>query len=311
MAYAADDALVLEVKEPVLTLRGAYPSSLVRAVNVRVPLGHDGAVLVGAERAFGAEHYLPSGGDAPGGGEDVVVAVVLVEFRAFDGMVAVGEAVVDEHRVPDKARSVGRHLRDGNSGVESSAALGPAVDEVCLAVLVPEGAGVNQPLPGLYQHGGLPFAAGILGLYHIDSVVGVTPVDEVFAVVVADGRGPYAVAVARVVVVFGGFEGLDGVVDDFPVYEVAAVENRQPRHVAEAGGGQPVVAVDLDEVGVGIVGVDYRVLVLAVAEVGDPYLADVFRRVGGSGLLGSRGSLRGAERQGREHYGFENVGVHV
>jgi hypothetical protein len=60
------------------------------------------------------------------------------------------------------------------------------------------------------------------------------------------------------------------VVDERPVDEIARVENRQAGDVAEARGDEPIVVADADGIGIGIVGEEDRILIMAVAEIGEP-----------------------------------------
>ena len=153
----------------------------------------DDAGVVGAVDGFGAADDLVAVGDAAAGGEDVVVAVAFVEFGAFDGGVMVGFSVEDELAVVEDGGGVGGHFADVEHVVASSGAgTCEGVDEVGVAVVVPEGAGVDPAFGLFHADDGGPVAGGILGFGHEDSEVGVSEDDVVGAVVVAEGGGPDA-----------------------------------------------------------------------------------------------------------------------
>ena len=181
-----------------------------------------------------SQHQLPTGGHTSRGRKDVVVAVAFVKLGALYGAVF---AVAIEHNPPlvDGLGAVWGKLDDCQNAIHPSARMGEGMDHVNLAIVVPQGAGVDIAVGLLYQHWLRPFLSRVLGAYHVDASVGIAPVDVVPAIVKPERGGPNAVAMLRLV------EGIviqsrQRVVDDLPVHQVARMENRQSRRTVEGGG---------------------------------------------------------------------------
>ena len=123
--------------------------------------------------------------------EDVVVAVALVELRAFDRRVVL--AAVEDHRaLVGHAAAVGAQRVDVQHAVEPDAAVRPRVHEVHLPVVVPERAGVD-PAPGLlHEVQRFPRSARIACAGHEDAEVRVADVDPEVPRVMTDRRRPEA-----------------------------------------------------------------------------------------------------------------------
>ncbi len=208
MYHSAVGAFVLEVEEPVFfSVGGVDPSALVGAVDVGQALFHYVAGFIGAPDVFRAKHFLPSGGYASGGGEDVVPTVALVEFCAFDGFVF-EVSVIDHFVLADGLFAVRGHLDHAEDALDTGAAAGIAVAYVGASVFVPDGARVNDSFGFVDVDERFPGACGVFGLGHEDAQIGITIIYIEFAVVVADGGSPYGVAVAGVfgrLSVFGHF----------------------------------------------------------------------------------------------------------
>ncbi len=123
----------------------------------------------------------------------------------------------------DGRLAVGCHFDHADDALDTGAAACISVGQIGFAVLVPEGAGVDDAFGGIDEHEGFPRTGGIFGLGHEDAQVGVAVVDVKLSVVIAYGRSPDGVAV-----VGGGKFGIvghnfDGVADYGPVYEVFGV----------------------------------------------------------------------------------------
>ena len=266
---AAVGVHVDEVEEPRIALDVVDPAALVGAGGLGVALVEHGAALVGPPRRLGAQDDLPAGLDAAGGSEDVVITVALIELGTLDrGMIAV--AVEDHDVLADETLAVGRHLADAQHALEPGARTGPAVDEVGLAVVVPQGAGIDDAQDLFDEVRLRPLAARVLRLGHVDPDIGIAPIDVVPAVVVTDSRGPDALAVLRPIeVIVRRLRSEDGV-DDLPVDQIGRVENLQTRHAVERRSGHPEVVAHARDVGVGIIGIEHGVLILPVAQIGRP-----------------------------------------
>ena len=144
------------------------------------------------------------------------------------------------------------------------------MNEVGVAVIVPEGAGVDPALGVLDAGKGGPGAGGVLGGGHEDAEIGVAEVDVKPAVVEADGRRPHAGTVGGGVEV--GVEGRgvarEGVGDDRPMHEIAGVQDGQAGEAGEGRSGHIEVIAGPAHIGVGIVGEDDGVFVRTRAVIG-------------------------------------------
>ncbi len=285
-------AAVLEMDEPPFARGRVDESPLVRAVDGRAALVQDDPLLEGSEDALRPQHRLPAALHAAGRGEDVDPLAAPVELRPLDRRVA-GAPVENLHRVVGDREPVGREPADRQDPVESRAALRPGVDEPEGTVGVAERARVDPPARLLHEAKRLPRAAGVAGPGGEDPQVGVSVPDLEPAIVVPDRRGPDAAAVPWDVVPRRG-EPRRRVPRERPVDEVLRVEDREPRHLVEARGDEPVVVADADDVGVGPVGDEDRVAVGAAVQ-----------RLHGARIRGRRRRRRrllrrvGEERQGR------------
>ncbi len=157
-----------------------------------------------------------------------------------------------------------------------------AVDQIGLAVVVPERAGVFETGLGDHRHGRAPRPFGPGGRRHEHALVGGGEVDVEQPVVMTDRRGPDAAGVAladRALVarhpragVVGGNragqvvfrrEGQLGqhVAQDRPVDQVLGLQHRQARREMEGRGDHVVAVAHPDHVGIRIVGVQDRVAI--------------------------------------------------
>ena len=270
MGNAPVQPAALEVQEPVLAIGGIHPRALVRAVGDTGALLEHHAILIGAHDAAAAHDHLPTGGHAPRRGKDVVPAVPLVDLGTLQGGVSL-RAVEEQVIVTDGLRAVRAHGEDAQPALEADAALGIAMHHPGPAVVIPEGAGVNQALAGKHQHGLLPRSQGILRAHHVDALVRHAVVDVELPVMEADGRGPHALGVpGRAVVAVG--DGLERVIHQLPVHQILAGEDGQAGGVVERGGGHVVGVAHADGVRIGVVAEDHRIAVGTVAVVGKPQL---------------------------------------
>ena len=162
-----------------------------------------------------------------------------------------------------EAGAIGLHGRDEHHTLEPRAGTGQRMGKVRAAVLVPEGAGVDEPSRTDHPDGRLPSARRILRPDHEDAAVRVTYIYIIPAVVVTDGGCPHAVSVLD-----GGMEGLVVVHERgahfLPVHEVCRVQDGKAREAVEGGGRHVEVLPYAAYVGVRVVqvkngiGVGYR-----------------------------------------------------
>ncbi len=268
-------AYILEVDKPVLAAVGSIdPAALMGTVDVGVALGKHYLALIRAPRALGAEYGFPAGGHSSGRRHYIVIAVALVEFCSLDGHVHI-MSVIHDFGLTYQALAVRSHLTHGKHTLQIGAAPGKAPRHVGLPVLVPERAGIDYTLGAGHELQWRPRALGVLGLGHEYAQVGVAVIYVEFAVVVAYRRSPHCIAVVHTILDEYSLVGetVDSIPDDSPVDQILGVKNRQTGHTVEARRGHIEVIADAHHIGIGIVGIDNRILVLAVAEVGHPYFA--------------------------------------
>jgi len=168
----------------------------VRAVDITVALRHDDARFIRPVDAARAEHRLPAMLDATGRGEHVVPARVLVQLRPFQRAVARQRVAIDDDLAGavEQAAPVRRHAAQRQHIVEAGPALGPGMDQVSLAVVIPQRGRVDDALAGQEQVRRAPGTGEILGRDHEHALVRVGIEDPEAAIVVAQAGRPYALA---------------------------------------------------------------------------------------------------------------------
>ena len=126
--------------------------------------------------------------------------------------------------------------------------------QISLAIIVPQGRRVYHSLTSLDEHGCLPLAYGIISLHHIDTMVGVAPIDIELARVVAYAGCPYSFAMAWLAVELYGRNLTQGIVDELPVDEVLGMQDRESRCTGETRCRHVEVISHATHVGIGVVG---------------------------------------------------------
>src|SRR5699024_9869617 len=122
---------------------------------------------------------------------DVVIIVPLIEFRTFYGWMII-VPVKGQYRFSDQLRAVGGHLLGHQQAVDTSPAAGKGMHQVRLAVVIPQRRGINESLPFLNQRWLGPLPGGIIRFHHVDTKIGIAPVDIKFPVMVPKAWGPDA-----------------------------------------------------------------------------------------------------------------------
>ena len=86
MNHTTISVLILEVEEPVFTILGIYPRTLVRTIHLLVfPLCHTYIFLVRTVWILGTQFYLPAILHSACRTHDIIISVALVELGSFDG----------------------------------------------------------------------------------------------------------------------------------------------------------------------------------------------------------------------------------
>ena len=144
------------------------------------------------------------------------------------------------------------------------------------AVFVPKRTSVDDAFTRFHQYRLSPRSFRIFGFYHESTLIGISPEDVKLTVVMADGRCPYAVTMFRT---FGSFYWGQSVrygsANDSPVHQIFGVEYLQSGQTVETGRCHVVIISYTAGIRVGIVCIEYRVLVLTVSLVGYPYLGNI------------------------------------
>ena len=153
---------------------------------------------------------------------------------------------------------------------DAGAALRPAVDEIKLAVVVPERTRINQPLARLDELRRRPFAGGIRGGGKINSKIGVGIKNPELAVVPTNRRRPDAFAMAHHGKMIRRRLNGENMGDDRPVDEILRVQDRQARHGVKTRRHQIKIIADADGIRVRVIGEQHGVLIGAVAAIRNP-----------------------------------------
>src|SRR6185436_11460169 len=116
----------------------------------------------------------------------------------------------------------------------------------------------------------------MFGLRHVDPEIRIRIKDKELTFVIANRRRPDAIAVLWFVKDVFGHLLLEDIPNDGPINQVLGVKYGQSRRGVEAGGCQIKIVANTDYIGVGVVSIEDRVFVSAVAIIGNPN----FRNVG-------------------------------
>ena len=271
--------LVLEMEEPVFTILGMHPTSLMRAVDVGLALSQHNLMFVRTVGRLGAHGQLETVGNTSRRTHNPVPALALIELRTFAGAILRAIAIKHDDGLSDSLGAIGRHLANGEHGGKLRARIGPSVDQIATAIVVPQRSGVDIALATNDTDWLFPLASGILRLDHIYTIVGVAPIDVVPPLMIADAGCPHASAMLgraemmeqRIVALI---EILQGIAHDFPVDQVLRVQDRQSRGALERGSRHVIILArgSYADIRVGVIGINHWVGVGAIAIVGRPHL---------------------------------------
>ena len=97
----------------------------------------DHLALIRTVNILAANSKLPTLRHSACRSQNIVIAVLLIEFRTFHSVVPLNLSVIDEHRTTYSNGSIGRKFAHSKHAVKSATAVGPSIDEIDLAVIVP------------------------------------------------------------------------------------------------------------------------------------------------------------------------------
>ena len=262
---------VLEMQKPPLSRRRVNERALVGPVDGRGTLREHNAALVWSANAARAENRLPTRSYAARRRKNVIPTVALVELRTLERRIPRQFAAVDHKpKVVDDFRPTGIQFVECENILDIGTAGGPGVNQVNAAIVIPKRTGIDDATTALHQRGSTPRSAWIGGGHEINSEIRIGIINPVFAGVKTDRRCPNAFAVLGRVENILRREARQRVSDQFPVYQVPGMKDRQPWHLAEAGADQPVVVPHPHDVRIRIVGMQHRIFICAVHAVGLP-----------------------------------------
>ena len=257
MRDPAEDAAVLEVHEPPVAVHVVDERALVGAVDRGgVLLEHD-PVLVRPVQLPGAEDHLVAVGHSSRRRVDPVPAALPVGLGALESEHPGKVRAVDDHlRGGEGGGEIRRDLEQGEAVLHPGAGTGPAVHQVRAAVLVPQGARVDEPPPGQQQPRRAPRAGRVRRVEDEDAVVRIRVDDVERPGVLADARGPHAAAAPGEGVVLLGDQSGQRIGHVLPGHEVLRAQHGQARGAVEAGGDHPVVIAHPEDIRIGPIGVE-------------------------------------------------------
>src|SRR4030095_7625849 len=162
------------------------------------------------------------------------------------------------------------HLVDSQDALNAGATVGPGMNEIGVAVVIPKRTGIDPTLGASNQKWRRPRTGRIASLGQVDSIVRIGKENIEIALVIADCGRPNTIAVLGLGEDVPWSLVLEGVGDDAPVDEISGVENRETRSGIEARRSQVEIAANSNDVRIRIVSIDDGVLVGAIAVVRHP-----------------------------------------
>ena len=190
--------LVVEMQKPIFALCRMYPTALVRTIYLGFALRHDNLRLVWTIHILAAHGELPTMLYATGRTHNPVVTISLVKLWTFSGMILLS-AIKYDTRLANRLGAICGKFTYAEHGVEARTASSPTIYEIASTIFVPKRTGIYHSFACQNTYRLLPFSTRILGLYHENAMVRVSPIDVKLAIVVADGRCPYSFAMLRLV----------------------------------------------------------------------------------------------------------------
>lgn len=142
-----------------------------RAIDGGVTLFENNFIFVGAINLARTQNRLPTSGNPARRCQDVIPTVHFQEFGAFERWTFFG-LMKYNFALAQQLGTVWRHGADPQLMFDVRPGAGISVDQIRLAVVVPERAGINQTLAGVDQMRLGPLAGGMVGGDDVDAFVG-------------------------------------------------------------------------------------------------------------------------------------------
>ena len=256
MDYAAQRVPFLKMEEPPFPVRGIDNRALMGAIDgCRAGFQHDPALIRSID-IFGTEYGLPAATDSPFGDAHVIIAIPLVDLGSF-----CDRSPIHGHAIVQQLPAVRGHLVNDNR-------TGPmeAVSQIGLAVLIPERAGIFPVIDGFHAMQRRPRTGGSGSSTHEKTFVRRTEIDIEKSVVPADAGRPRAAGIMIVGIPARKIQPGVDLGDDLPVHQVSRFQHLHA-HEMEIRGNHVIAVPEADGIGIGIIGQQDRIPVIAVLRI--------------------------------------------
>ncbi len=144
------------------------------------------------------------------------------------------------------------------------------MDQINIAIIVPQRTGVDVAVCFLYQNRSRPFTVRVFCFEHKNPAVRVAVVNVKPSLMETEGGCPNSVPVLWLIECWIG-KPFNGMVDNFPVDQVCGMEDWQPRNAVKRGSSHVKVVTNLNNVRVGIIRVNDWVFISSVSQVRNPW----------------------------------------
>ncbi len=169
------------------------------------------------------------------GSKDIVVAVSLVKLGAFNGGMDV-MPVEYQDSIVQEPLSVLTHPMNHQDTFSFRAASGKCMDQVGIAILIPEWTGINPPLGRAQQVRFTPGSSRIGGFRHIYPKIRVSVVDIVLPLVITNGGCPCPIAMLWYPENSIRDLPFKDMVYELPVYHIPGMQYRDTGNTIKTGG---------------------------------------------------------------------------
>ena len=247
---------LLEMEEPPFSFGGIHNRALMGAVDgCRAGFQHDLALIRPID-ILGTEDGLPAATDTTFRDAHVIIAVPLVDLGPFRDM-----PPIHGHAIVQQFPAVRGHLvdDDGTGPIE-------AVSQIGLAVLIPERAGVFPVIDGFHAMERGPWTCRIGCGTHEQSLVRRTEIDIEEPVVKADAGRPRTAGIVPHLVPAGQVEAGIDLGDELPVRQVGGFQHLHAQEM-EIRSNHVIAVSETDGIGIGIIGQQNRIPVIAVLRI--------------------------------------------
>ena len=241
--------LILKVDEPRFSCICIYPASLMRTVDGGLPLRHHDLWFIGSINIPWTKHQLPTGS------KNIIVTISFIELRSFYRMVLPVISIEHHYRIGDHFRSFRIQFANNQNAVHSAATAGISMYQIYFPVLVPKWRRVDHSFSGFHQYGFAPWSFRISGLYHVDSIIRIAPINIKLSLMKADSRSPYTFPMLRFIEKLFGFLYRQRIIHQRPVYQITGMKYRKSRYAIKTGSRHIEIISCRTYIRIGVVGI--------------------------------------------------------